>query len=55
VKRELIARRGWPDDATGRSLSDWFREGVRIYSGDAVNFRADAAIGLPGRAAGVGP
>jgi predicted nucleic acid-binding Zn-ribbon protein len=56
VKRELVARRGWPDDATGagESLSDWFREGVRIYSGDAGNFRADAALGLPGRAAAAG-
>src|SRR5262249_51329438 len=54
VKRDLIARRGWPDDATGKSLADWFREGVRIYSGDAGNFRADAAVGLPGRAAAAG-
>jgi spore maturation protein CgeB/predicted nucleic acid-binding Zn-ribbon protein len=55
VRRDLIATRGWPDDAEGAPLSDWFREGVRIYSGDAGNFRADAAIGLPGRAAGSGP
>jgi hypothetical protein len=55
VKRELVATRGWPDDAGAAQLSDWFREGVRIYSGDAGNFRADAAIGLPGQAAGAGP
>ncbi|HEY6653618.1 MAG TPA: glycosyltransferase [Solirubrobacterales bacterium] len=53
VKRELIARRGWPDEvrAAGDSLRDWFRDGVRIYSGDAGNFQADAALGLPGQAA----
>jgi predicted nucleic acid-binding Zn-ribbon protein len=52
VKRDLVARRGWPDDAAGAggSLNDWFRQGVRIYSGDAGNFQADAAFGLPGRA-----
>jgi predicted nuclease with TOPRIM domain len=55
VRRELIARRGWPDDAAGDALSDWFREGVRIYSGDAGNFQADAALGLPARAAGSAP
>ena len=56
VKRELVARRGWPDDVggAGRSLSDWFRHGVRIYSGDAGNFQADTALGLPGRAAAAG-
>ena len=56
VKRELVARRGWPDDigGAGGSLSDWFRHGVRIYSGDAGNFEADAALGLPGRAAATG-
>ena len=55
VKRELVARRGWPDDVGGAgSLSDWFRHGVRIYSGDAGNFQADAALGLPGRAAAAG-
>jgi hypothetical protein len=54
VKRELIAGRGWPDDAGGDPLSDWFRQGVRIYSGDAGNFRADAALGLPGRTAAAG-
>jgi hypothetical protein len=56
VKRELVERRGWPDDSggAGGSLSDWFRQGVRIYSGDAGNFRADAALGLPGRAAAAG-
>jgi predicted nucleic acid-binding Zn-ribbon protein len=56
VKRELVARRGWPDDVgdAGGSLSDWFRHGVRIYSGDAGNFQADAALGLPGRAAAAG-
>jgi spore maturation protein CgeB/predicted nucleic acid-binding Zn-ribbon protein len=56
VRRDLIARRGWPDDVggTGASLSDWFRQGTRIYSGDAGNFRADAALGLPGRAAAAG-
>jgi predicted nucleic acid-binding Zn-ribbon protein len=56
VKRELVARRGWPDDVggAGGTLSDWFRHGVRIYSGDAGNFEADAAIGLPGRAAAAG-
>jgi hypothetical protein len=56
VKRELVARRGWPDDAggAGRSLSDWFRHGVRIYSGDAGNFQADTALGLSGRAAAAG-
>ena len=56
VKRELVAKRGWPDDAggAGASLSDWARHGVRIYSGDAVNFRADAALGLPDRAAAAG-
>jgi hypothetical protein len=56
VKRELVAKRGWPDDAggAGGSLSDWARHGVRIYSGDAVNFRADAALGLPDRAAAAG-
>ncbi|HEY7121406.1 MAG TPA: glycosyltransferase [Solirubrobacterales bacterium] len=54
VKRELIAGRGWPDDAADDPLSDWFRQGIRIYSGDAGNFRADAALGLPGRAAAAG-
>jgi hypothetical protein len=54
VKRDLIATRGWPDDAADAMLSDWFRQGVRIYSGDAGNFRADAALGLPGRAAATG-
>ena len=56
VKRELVARRGWPDDigGAGGSLSDWFRHGVRIYSGDSGNFEADAALGLPGRAAATG-
>jgi hypothetical protein len=54
VKRELIATRGWPDDASGSPLGDWFRQGVRIYSGDASNFRADAALGLPRRAAAAG-
>ena len=56
VKRELVARRGWPDDVggAGGSLSDWFRHGIRIYSGDAGNFQADAALGLPGRAAAAG-
>jgi hypothetical protein len=54
VKRDLIAGRGWPDDAGSDPLSDWFRQGVRIYSGDAGNFRADAALGLPGRAAAAG-
>jgi predicted nucleic acid-binding Zn-ribbon protein len=54
VKRDLIATRGWPDDASGEPLGDWFRQGVRIYSGDAGNFRADAALGLPGRAAAAG-
>jgi predicted nucleic acid-binding Zn-ribbon protein len=56
VRRDLAARRGWPDDVdgTGASLSDWFRQGTRIYSGDAGNFRADAALGLPGRAAAAG-
>jgi predicted nucleic acid-binding Zn-ribbon protein len=56
VKRELVAKRGWPDDAgaAGASLSDWARHGVRIYSGDAVNFRADADLGLPDRAAAAG-
>lgn len=56
VKRELVARRGWPDDVggAGGSLSDWFRHGVRIYSGDAGNFLADAALGHPGRAAATG-
>jgi predicted nucleic acid-binding Zn-ribbon protein len=54
VKRELIEGRGWPDDVSGEALGDWFRQGVRIYSGDAGNFRADAALGLPGRAVAVG-
>ena len=54
VKRELVERRGWPDDVAAGSLSDWFRQGVRIYSGDAGNFKADAALGLPGRAAAAG-
>jgi regulator of replication initiation timing len=56
VKRELVARRGWPDDVggAGGTLSDWFRHGVRIYSGDAGNFLADAALGHPGRAAATG-
>jgi predicted nucleic acid-binding Zn-ribbon protein len=56
VRRELVERRGWPDDVggAGGSLSDWFRHGVRIYSGDAGNFEADAALGLPGRAAATG-
>lgn len=56
VKRELVAKRGWPDDVggAGGSLSDWFRHGARIYSGDAGNFQADAALGLPGRAAAAG-
>jgi predicted nucleic acid-binding Zn-ribbon protein len=56
VKRELVAGRGWPDEvgSAGGSLSDWFRHGVRIYSGDAGNFQADAALGLPGRAAAAG-
>ena len=53
VRRELVAGRGWPDDvaASGDTLGGWFREGVRIYSGEAGNFQADAALGLPGRAA----
>jgi hypothetical protein len=54
VKRALIEERGWPDDASGALLSDWFRQGVRIYSADAGNFRADAALGLPERAAAAG-
>jgi hypothetical protein len=54
VKRELVERRGWPDDVAAGSLSDWFRQGVRIYSGDAGNFEANAALGLPGRAAAAG-
>jgi predicted nucleic acid-binding Zn-ribbon protein len=55
VKRDLIETRGWPDDASGEPLGGWFRQGVRIYSSDAGNFRADAAIGLPERAASTGP
>ncbi len=55
VKRELIESRGWPDDASGEALASWFRQGVRIYSSDAGNFRADAAVGLPERAASTGP
>jgi hypothetical protein len=53
VKRDLVAGRGWPDavSASGDALGGWFREGVRIYSGEAGNFEADAALGLPGRAA----
>jgi len=53
VKRDLVSQRGWPDEAgSGQgSLSDWFRHGVRIYSGDAGNFGADASLGLSGRAA----
>ncbi len=54
VKRELVARRGWPDDAGGGSLRDWARHGVRIYSGDAGSFRADEALGPPGRATAAG-
>jgi hypothetical protein len=56
VRRDLVARRGWPADVggTAESLSDWFRQGVRIYSGDAGNFRADAALGLPDRASAAG-
>jgi predicted nucleic acid-binding Zn-ribbon protein len=56
VKRDLVARRGWPDEVGGGggSLSDWFRQGIRIYSADAGNFQADAALGLPDRAAAAG-
>jgi transcription-repair coupling factor (superfamily II helicase) len=51
VKRNLIESRGWPDDASGEPLDGWFRQGVRIYSSDAGNFIADAALGLPERTA----
>ena len=49
VTRDLIARRGWPDELpeAGSALDGWFRDGVRIYSADAGNFHADAALGLP--------
>ena len=53
VRRELVARRGWPDQIPGadEELRRWFRDGVRLYSGDAGSFHAAAAVGLPGRAA----
>ncbi len=53
AKRELVVRRGWPDEmpGAGQSLRDWCREGVRCFSGGAGNFQADPALGLPPRAA----
>jgi spore maturation protein CgeB len=49
VRRELIADRGWPDEmpVAWEALRAWFRDGVRFYSGDGVNFRADPALGVP--------
>ena len=53
VRRELVAKRGWPDEmpAAWAVLDDWRREGLRYYSGDRENFRAEAALGLPPRRA----
>ena len=49
VRRGLMADRGWPDELPGAwaELQAWFRGGVRFYSGDGGNFRADSALGAP--------
>jgi hypothetical protein len=49
ARREVIAKRGWPDEmpSAWATLNAWRREGVRYYSGDRDNFRADSALGLP--------
>ena len=49
AKREVVVERGWPDEmpAAFETLDDWRREGLRYYSGDRGNFRADSALGLP--------
>jgi Glycosyl transferases group 1 len=53
VSRDLVATRGWPDETPGswQTLHGWFREGVRFFSVDASNFRADPALGEPPRIA----
>jgi SAM-dependent methyltransferase len=53
AKRELVAKRGWPDGMPSAwgTLEGWRHEGVRYFSGDRENFRADPALGLPPRRA----
>ena len=54
ARRSLVVSRGWPDrmPGAGDAMRDWSRQGVRIFSGSATNFRADPALGLPRRAHG---
>jgi Glycosyl transferases group 1 len=49
AERGVIAKRGWPDEmpSAWATLNDWRQEGVRYYSGDRDNFKADSALGLP--------
>ncbi len=51
ARRSLVVSRGWPDrmPGAGDAMRDWSRQGVRIFSGSATNFRADPALGLPPR------
>jgi SAM-dependent methyltransferase len=53
ARREVVTKRGWPDEmpSAWASLEAWRQEGVRFYSGDRENFRADPALGLPPRRA----
>jgi hypothetical protein len=51
--RDMVAARGWPDQGpeAWTTLQAWFRDGIRFYSADAGNFRADAALAPAARAA----
>jgi Glycosyl transferases group 1 len=53
ASRKLVVNRGWPDRMpnAGETLREWSSHGVRFFSGNATNFRADPALGLPPRAA----